>query len=164
MKKDVRFLGRLVVTLTVLVPLLALPGCALPGSEKPALVIFAGSASKPPLDELARAFESQRGVGVEITYGGSGTVLSQMMLARTGDLYIPGSQDFMDTAEAKGAVDPSTRKIIAYLVPAIAVPKGNPKSILTLADLAGPAYASASATRTASAWGCSPWRSLTRPG
>ena len=94
---------------------------------------FRRVGQQAPLDELARAFESQRGVGVEITYGGSGTVLSQMMLARTGDLYIPGSQDFMDTAEAKGAVDPSTRKIVAYLVPAIAVPKGNPKNILTLA-------------------------------
>ena len=65
---------------------------------------------------------------MEISYGGSGTVLSQMMLARTGDLYIPGSQDFMDTAESKGAVDPATRKIIAYLC-RHRRPKGNPKNI-----------------------------------
>ena len=110
----------------------------LPGAEKPSLAILAGSASKPPLDELARAFESQHGVKVDVTYGGSGTVLSQMILARTGDLYIPGSQDFMDTAESKSAVDPSTRKIIAYLMPAIAVPKGNPKNIQSLEDLARP--------------------------
>ncbi len=104
----------------------------------PTLVIFAGSAGKPPLDELAQSFQSANNVKVEITYGGSGTVLSQMILARTGDLYIPGSQDFMDTAEAKGAVDPSTRKIVAYLVPAIGVAKGNPKNIRTLADLGRP--------------------------
>jgi len=130
--------GRLALLLTALILLAGAAGCALLGSEKPSLVIFAGSASKPPLDELARDFESQSGARVEITYGGSGTVLSQMILARTGDLYIPGSQDFMDTAEAKGAVDPSTRKIVAYLVPAIAVPKGNPKNIRTLNDLARP--------------------------
>lgn len=112
--------------------------CALPTGEPPTLVILAGSASKPPLDELARSFESQHGAKVEVAYGGSGTVLSQMILARTGDLYIPGSQDFMDTAESKSAVDPSTRRIIAYLLPVIAVPKGNPKNIQTLEDLARP--------------------------
>lgn len=116
----------------------ALAGCALPGQNEPTLVVFAGSASKPALDELARDFQARRGVRVEITYGGSGTVLSQMILAKTGDLYIPGSQDFMDTAEAKGAVDPSTRSVVAYLIPAIAVPTGNPKGILTLQDLARP--------------------------
>lgn len=117
---------------------LTFSACALPPGEPPTLVILAGSASKPPLDELARSFESLHGARVEVSYGGSGTVLSQMILARTGDLYIPGSQDFMDTAENKGAVDPATRKIVAYLLPVIAVPKGNPKNIQTLEDLTRP--------------------------
>lgn len=106
--------------------------------DQPTLVIFAGSASKPPLDELAASFAVANGVNVEVTYGGSGAVLSQMILAHTGDLYIPGSQDFMDTAEGKGAVDSSTRKIVAFLMPAIGVAKGNPKNIRTLADLGRP--------------------------
>jgi molybdate transport system substrate-binding protein len=102
------------------------------------LVIFAGSAGKPPLDEAARLFRSRTGIPVEVTYGGSGTVLSQMILARTGDLYIPGSQDFMDVAETKQAVDPATRSILAYLIPAIAVQKGNPLGINSLQNLARP--------------------------
>ena len=126
------------LTAWLVVAALLASGCGLPVGNQPTLVIFAGSASKPPLDELARSFEASHNAKVEITYGGSGTVLSQMILARTGDLYIPGSQDFMDTAESKGAVDPSTRKVIAYLLPAIAVPKGNPKNIQTLQDLARP--------------------------
>jgi len=110
-------------------------GCN-PGGER--LLIFAGSASKPPLEEATRAFAARRNVAVEVTYGGSGSVLSQMILGRTGDLYIPGSQDFMDLAEEQGAVDPKTRRIIAYLLPVIAVQKGNPKGIHSLQDLTRP--------------------------
>jgi len=65
-------------------------------------------------------------------------VLSQMMVAEKGDIYIPGSDDFMDKAEKKGAIIPETRKIVCYLVPVIAVQKGNPKGIKTLADFAKP--------------------------
>lgn len=99
---------------------------------------FVGSASKPAMDEAARAFESQTGVKVFVTYGGSGTVLSQMELSRTGDLYIPGSPDYLEKAHAKGVTDPATTQILAYLVPTICVQPGNPKNIRSLADLARP--------------------------
>jgi molybdate transport system substrate-binding protein len=113
------------------------PGCG-PAAGRQPLLIFAGSACKQPLDEAARAFQQRTGIPVTLTYGGSGTLLSQMILAKTGDVFIPASQDFMDTAETKGAVDPSTRRTIAYLLPVIAVRKGNPLAISTLEDLAAP--------------------------
>jgi molybdate transport system substrate-binding protein len=100
--------------------------------------IFAGSASKPALDEAAKAFEKQTGVKVYLTYGGSGTVLSQMELSKTGDLYIPGSPDYLVKAESKKITDPASAKIVAYLVPAINVQSGNPKNIQSLSDLAKP--------------------------
>jgi molybdate transport system substrate-binding protein len=102
------------------------------------LTIFAGSASKPPLDEVAKAFENRTGVKVYVTYGGSGTVLSQMELSKTGDIYIPGSPDYLVKAEKDGVTDPNTTKIVAYLIPAICVQHGNPKNIQSLSDLAGP--------------------------
>lgn len=100
------------------------------------LSVFAGSASKPPLNEAAAAFEKKTGVKVYLTYGGSGTVLSQMELAKTGDIYIPGSPDYLAKAEKKQVIDPTTTKILAYLVPAICVQPGNPQNILSLSDLA----------------------------
>ncbi len=99
---------------------------------------FAGSASKPALDEAAKAFEQQTGAKVYLTYGGSGTVLSQMELAKTGDLYIPGSPDYLVKAEKDGVTDPTTTKIVAYLIPAINVQPGNPKNIQSLVNLANP--------------------------
>ena len=105
---------------------------------KKEISVFAGSASKPALDEAAIAFEKQTGVKVYLTYGGSGTVLSQMELSKTGDIYIPGSPDYLVKAENKKIIDPTSTKIVAYLIPAINVQAGNPKNIQSLSDLAKP--------------------------
>jgi molybdate transport system substrate-binding protein len=102
------------------------------------ITAFVGSASKPPMDEAARLFESQTGAKVYITYGGSGSVLSQMELSKTGDLYIPGSPDYLVKSNAKNITDPATIKIVTYLVPAICVQRGNPKNVRSLEDLARP--------------------------
>lgn len=101
-------------------------------------MVFAGAASKPPLDEAAEAFTNKTGIPVYCTYGGSGSVLSQMELSKTGDLYIPGSPDYIPKAERKEIIDPTSTRLIAYLVPVIAVQKGNPKNIQSLADLTKP--------------------------
>ena len=102
------------------------------------LLIFAGSASKPPLDEAARLFEKKKKVKVNIVYGGSGFVLSQMKLTKRGDLYFPGSSDYMQKAIREGVVYKDSKKIIVYLVPSINVQKGNPKNIKSLKDLTKP--------------------------
>jgi molybdate transport system substrate-binding protein len=107
-------------------------------AESKSLLVFAGSASKPPTEEAAKVFESKTGVKVDLLFGGSGYVLSQMMLAKKGDLYFPGSSDFMETAKKKGAVYNETERKVVYLVPAINVRKGNPKNIRKLGDLTAP--------------------------
>lgn len=102
------------------------------------LLVFAGAASKPPTEEAARLFERKTGVKVDLVFGGSGFVLSQMMLGRQGDVYFPGSSDFMELAKKKRAVYPETERNVVYLVQAINVQKGNPRNIRTLRDLTRP--------------------------
>lgn len=97
--------------------------------------MYAGAASKPPTEEAIRVFEEKTGIKVDVTFGGSGKVLSQMKLAKEGDLYFPGSSDYMEKAKKDGDVISDTEAIITYLVPAINVQKGNPHGIKTLADL-----------------------------
>jgi molybdate transport system substrate-binding protein len=99
------------------------------------LVIYAGAASKPPTEEAAKLFEQKTGIKVDLVFGGSGYVLSQMKLAREGDIYFPGSSDYMEIAKRDGDVFPDTEKIIVYLVSAINVQKGNPHGIRSLHDL-----------------------------
>jgi molybdate transport system substrate-binding protein len=70
-----------------------------------------------------------------VIFGGSGFVLSQMKLAKRGDLYFPGSSDFMEIAKREGLIFPESEKLLVYLIPAINVQKGNPKGIYFLKDL-----------------------------
>ena len=102
------------------------------------LMVFAGAASKPPTEEAAKVFEEKSGIKVDVIFGGSGYVLSQMILGKKGDIYLPGSSDYMEVAKKKEVVFPETEKIVVYLVPAINVQRGNPKNIKTLKDLTRP--------------------------
>jgi molybdate transport system substrate-binding protein len=126
---------KLVLLLIVAVLLVAFVGCASPAPKS--VTAFVGSASKPPMEEAAQVFEEETGIKVYLTFGGSGTLLSQLEISRSGDLYIPGSPDYMVKAERKEIVDPASEEKVAYLIPVIAVPRGNPKNIRSLADLAG---------------------------
>ena len=100
------------------------------------LMVFAGAASKPPTEQAARTFEAKTGVRVDVVFGGSGYVLSQMILGKKGDIYFPGSSDYMEIAKRKEVVFPETERTVVYLVPAINVQRGNPKKVKTLKDLA----------------------------
>jgi molybdate transport system substrate-binding protein len=115
---------------------MTISGCA--GTKSKEITAFVGSASKPPMEEAALAFQAKTGVQVYLNFGGSGALLSQIELSQSADLYIPGSPDYMVKAERKNVVDPASIKKIAYLVPVIAVPHGNPENIKSLADLARP--------------------------
>lgn len=110
----------------------------LPLAAQTRLQVFAGAASKPALEELARLYHQRTGTEVELVLGGSGTVLTQMRLARRGDLYLPGSSDYMARAQRDGLVLPETERPIAWLVPTLTVPRGNPAGIHGLRDLLRP--------------------------
>jgi molybdate transport system substrate-binding protein len=99
---------------------------------------FCGSASKPALEEIGRIFQERTGIRVVLYFSGSGTALSQMKLSGKGDLYIPGSPDYMAKAVEEGIIDKKTTRIIAYLIPALLVRHGNPKFIEKLEDLTKP--------------------------
>jgi molybdate transport system substrate-binding protein len=127
----------LMAIVTVLLTAALSPAAACSG-EPAALSVFAAAGAKPAIDEICRQFHDSYGIRVEVTYGGGGEVLSQMTLAKSGDLYIAPEQSFMEKAVEKQAIDPATVTSVAYLIPVITVPKGNPGNIQSLADLARP--------------------------
>lgn len=104
------------------------------------VVVFAGAASAPVLQEAAQLFEEKHGVKVELRLGGSGNMLSAMRISKSGDLFIPGSPEYLSLAAKQGVVNLNDGhvRVLAYLVPAIIVQKGNPKNIMSLEDLARP--------------------------
>lgn len=109
-----------------------------PAASGPPLIAFAGAASQPATSEVMKVFEKKTGIPVECMFGGSGAVLNQIRMEHYGDIYVPGSNDYMDIAERERHTDPGTRRVICYLVPTICVRKGNPSRIQSLRDLARP--------------------------
>lgn len=99
------------------------------------ILVFAGSASKPATEEAVKIFKEKTEITVNVVFGGSGFVLSQMKLSKRGDIYFPGSSDFMELAKREEQVFRESERILVYLVPAINVQKGNPKGIHSLRDL-----------------------------
>ncbi len=100
------------------------------------LLVYCGAGMKKPMDELGSQFEHECGVKVICNYAGSGHLLNQMELAQQGDVYQPGAMYYSTIARDKGFID--CEKSVAYHVPVIVVPKGNPANITGLDDLSQP--------------------------
>ena len=132
-KERKRFVS--IISASLVLGLMLFSACS--RSETPSrVVVFATGGARPAIDELCGAFEGQSSITIETIYGGGGEVLSKMMLAKSGDIYVAPEQRFMEAAIEKQAIDPATIYTVAYMVPVIAVKKGNPKGIGALADLA----------------------------
>jgi molybdate transport system substrate-binding protein len=133
--KNLRTPSVLIYSFILILTMMAGGSCATASSN---LKVFAAAGAKPAVDRICQQFREKYGINVEASYGGGGEVLSQMTLSRSGDIYIAPEQSFMATAAEKQAVDPETIATVAYMVPVIAVRKGNPGNIRALADLARP--------------------------
>lgn len=102
------------------------------------LKVLGGLAVRLPLQEIAKLYERETGARVEVVIGPPATLVAQMAKERSGDVFIPGSRYGLGLAREKGLVGRSAGETIAYLVPCIAVPAGNPKGIHSLRDLTRP--------------------------
>jgi molybdate transport system substrate-binding protein len=124
--------------LIVGIVLLKTPGCGSGAQPDQSLTVFCGSANKPAMEEIAARYEQDKGIRVELIFGGSGTLLSQIELSRSGEIYLPGSPDYAAIALRRKQIIAGSDQIVAYLVPAIVTPAGNPKQIERLEDLTRP--------------------------
>ncbi len=128
---------RMVFLLVLLVFVLAC-GQKQEEDRKDSITVFCGSANKPAMEEIAARFEQEKGIRINMIFGGSGTLLSQIELSKQGEIYLPGSPDYIIIAERKKLVIEKSDRIVAYLIPAIITPAGNPANIQSLQDLARP--------------------------
>lgn len=107
--------------------------CCGTGKEQKKLTLFCAAGIKAPVAKIAKAYTQLYGVDVDIQYGGSGTLLSNLRIAQYGDLYLAADPSFMDEAREYGLI--AETQPLAILKPVIAVRKGNPKDIQHLHDL-----------------------------
>jgi molybdenum ABC transporter molybdate-binding protein len=104
-----------------------------PVSSDTPLVLFCAAGLKPPVEETAQEYEHQFGVPIQIQYGGSGTLLSNLRVTGTGDLYLAAEESYITQARDLGLVE-ETLPLVTQ-VPVLAVAKGNPKKIQGIKDL-----------------------------
>lgn len=99
-----------------------------------ALVMYCAAGIKPPVAAAAAQFaEEEFGIPVHLQYGGSGTLLSNLQVAKKGDLYLAADTSYIEIAHEKGLLDEAIS--VARMHPVIMVKKGNPKKIQSIDDL-----------------------------
>ena len=101
-------------------------------------MVFCGAAFKLPIEDVVELFQTKTGIKVNTVYAGVGTLFSQMLFTKQGDIFVAPSPDIMEKATTKGLLIKSSVKNLGYMVPCINVVKGNPKQIKALKDLARP--------------------------
>ena len=100
------------------------------------LIIYSGAGLIKPMEELKGNFETLNKIGVDVHYGSSGEIFSQVAAGQPCDVLIPGAEKYTQDALKNGwVIEDSIKKLVLH-VPVIAVPQGNPANITGLEDLA----------------------------
>jgi molybdenum ABC transporter molybdate-binding protein len=103
------------------------------GDPTEPLMFFCAASNRAVMEKIVADYTEEYGREIELQYGGSQTLLSQLEVTGTGDLYLPADDSYLKIAKDKNLV--SEMLPIAKMEVVVAVRKGNPKSIQTLDDL-----------------------------
>jgi len=98
--------------------------------------VYCAAGMKPVVDRVAKDYEKELGGRIEIQYGGSGTLLSNIEVSKRGDLYLAADASYVEIALKKGLLAETIP--LAELRAVIAVSRGNPKAIHNVQDLLRP--------------------------
>lgn len=103
------------------------------GPEVKPLLLYCAAGTKVPIEAVVLEYKQAFGMPVQIQFGGSGAILSNLRVARCGDLYLAADETYIRSAREFGLLAEVIP--LARQRPVIVVPKDNPKNIRTLADL-----------------------------
>lgn len=106
------------------------------GASEVSLLVPCGAALQPAMDVIAETYYQRTGVRVDFAYAGAQMLLGQLAYSRRGDLYMPGEAFWVDLAAKRGLVEDA--RTVCWFLPVIMVPKGNPKHVQTVQDMAKP--------------------------
>ncbi len=104
-----------------------------PQPNAPALTVYCAAGLRKPVEAIATQYRQEFGVEVRLQFGGSGTLLSSLRVAKQGDLFI--AADDGSVADARKADVIHEVLPVAVQRPVIAMRPGNPKNIHAISDL-----------------------------
>lgn len=105
------------------------------GPPKHPLTIFAASSLKAPFDKIGSRFDVTEGAATNFVYGGTQTLVSQLTQGASSDVFAAADTQHMTQLQNAGLLQ-SRPTVFAHNKLEIAVARGNPKGIHSLADLA----------------------------
>jgi molybdate transport system substrate-binding protein len=103
------------------------------GSSARELMFFCAASNRAVMEDIREAYERETGRSVSIQYGPSQTLLSQLEVTESGDLYLPADDSFLEMGREKGLIEEVIP--LARMQCVVAVEKGNPKDIKDFDDL-----------------------------
>lgn len=124
----------MVALLAILVGILVFRADA--NAQRAAITVYCAAVVHSPVSAVAAAYEKECGARVRVHGGGSGTLLANLELDRSGDLYIAADASYVQIAADKGLVH--EQMPLARLRAVVGVRRGNPKKIDSAAGLLRP--------------------------
>ena len=105
------------------------------GPARTALTVFAAASLQPAFDKIGARLLSTQNIATTFSYAGSQTLTTQLTQGAPADVFASADVAHMTTVQSAGLLH-SQSVLFAHNRLEIAVAKGNPKGIHTLADLA----------------------------
>jgi len=101
-------------------------------AREPQILLFSGGVNRPAIEDTLKSFEQREGCMITRVYNGCGILVAQMKAGERPDAYLACDVSFMHQVQDLflGSANLSETDIL------IAVPKGNPRGITSLQDLA----------------------------
>lgn len=116
--------------LLIISALLFILGCSdnpTTGEAKKELLIYCGITMTRPMHDIAALFEKRENCIIKIIQGGSGTLHHSIHINQTGDLFLPGSETYLQKCRSEKQVDLAVQ--VGVNRAALIVAKGNPLGI-----------------------------------
>lgn len=98
------------------------------------LIVYSGQGLEKVMEELIQDFENRYNLSVKVIYAGSETLLHALTKSKMGDVFIPGSDRFIEKAGDLVL----HHQYVSLHVPIIVVHRDNPKNIRSFENLLDP--------------------------
>ena len=100
------------------------------------LTVFCAAGMRYPMEQIVEQFKEEFGATIQVQYGGSNTLLSQIEAGKSGDLFLAADESYVRLAQQKDLA----REVLplATMRPVIVVRRDSPLNITALADLLQP--------------------------
>jgi molybdate transport system substrate-binding protein len=119
----------------ILVAACSQPAPTSTGPARTTLTVFAAASLQPAFDKIGVKLQSTQNMVTTFSYAGTQTLTTQLTQGAPGDVFASADTAHMTTIQSAGLIRGQSA-LFAHNRLEIAVAKGNPKGIHTLADLA----------------------------